>query len=61
MHDLTYTDLDLERARLDGEIAERERILDLLRTLRNSAKKSGLTGMANINAIIGIIKGGKND
>lgn len=57
MLNATTTNVDLERARLDGAIAEQERILELLRTLRKSAKKSGLTGYANINAIIGLIKG----
>jgi hypothetical protein len=41
----------------NGVFHERERIVALLRELRKQAKKSKLSGSANINAIIGLIKG----
>ena len=57
---------ELNQAQLDqlytdwsqlGADRERERIVELLRNLRSASKKANLTGTANINAIIGLIKG----
>lgn len=48
--------LGIERGKLD----ERERILSLLRTLRNKAQKNErLTTNVNINAIIALVKAGQ--
>jgi chorismate mutase len=41
----------------NGVYYERERIVAMLRELRKQAKKSKISGNANINAIIGLIKG----
>ena len=46
-----------EAYREQGREQERERIIKLLRNLRSASKKANLTGTANINAIIGLIKG----
>ena len=39
-----------------GVITERQRILDLLSNLRRAGQKSKLSGTANINAVIALIK-----
>lgn len=60
-HSENYTDTGRTTVFYDGMQAgiekERERIVELLRNLRSAGKKANLTGTANINAIIALIKG----
>jgi hypothetical protein len=62
-HSEDYSDTGRTRVFYDGMQAgiqkERERIVELLRNLRSASKKANLSGTANINAIIGLIKGGQ--
>ena len=44
-------------AREDAIVAERERIVELLQTLRKQAQEKNLSTMVNINAVITLIKG----
>lgn len=48
------------RYRQEGRELERERILDLLRTLRKEAQNKKLSMTVNINALITLIKGEEN-
>jgi hypothetical protein len=40
-----------------GQVDERQRIVDLLQTLRKQAQEKNLSTMVNINAVIALIKG----
>jgi hypothetical protein len=46
---------------VDGRIEERQKMLDLLRHLRKQAQEKNLSQTANINAIIAILKGTKDN
>jgi hypothetical protein len=46
---------------VDGRIEERQKMLDLLRHLRKQAQDKNLSQTANINAIIAILKGTKDN
>jgi hypothetical protein len=46
---------------VDGRIEERQKMLDLLTHLRKQAQEKNLSQTANINAIIAILKGTKDN
>jgi hypothetical protein len=50
-------ELAYDSGKVDGRIEERQKMLELLRHLRNQAQDKNLSQTANINAIISILKG----
>ena len=63
-NDRPMTDTELiayDAGLVDGRIEERQKMLDLLRHLRKQAQDKNLSQTANINAIIAILKGTKDN
>ena len=63
-NDRLMTDTELiayDAGLVDGRIEERQKMLDLLRHLRKQAQEQNLSQTANINAIIAILKGTKDN